>query len=470
MKEILAELEKIKAPQNWDEITGPFFHIKLPNSAPKGPYIGAQLKHVCEMLEFPEDTLVRDAKNIGDWVNLYNHPTFQRRKPQVVGEDSEISQDRHTYVLVDGQKYGPFNLREITEQLDNGDLLLTDLVSLDDGHTWKKLYQYSNFDRRSHTQEQLPSAPGWEVFNKSNKEIGEHLEEIDSNELDLDAMAGLAFLENRHHQKVTVDHSEAQNEDLSEADVVPFTGKKVKSGRTGNEKNQSDQSKKTRAWAADLGYAMAIVLLLGSAVFLFTNDPLQNQKIVHQTEAVKSRRVANKVVEAKRVDDNHEEEKESVVKKSGTKSRTRSARARRNIPTRRQPASLTENEDFRDQREMEDRPYEDNQDPYAASDDYNDNYDYDDGDTPVTQDKIRKKLDKRTVDSEEEYYDDEERDLYRDDAPDTAAGIWEEESDRTPSNDEAYDDYDDSYEQEQYEEDYEDGQLEDDIDGPRNGF
>ena len=463
MKEILAELEKIKAPQNWDEITGPFFHIKLPNSAPKGPYIGAQLKHVCDMIEFPEETLVRDAKNIGDWINLYNHPAFQRRRPQVVGQDKEISEDRHTYVLVDGQKYGPFNLTEITEQLETGDLLLTDLVSLDDGHTWKKLYQYTNFDRRSHTQEQLPSAPGWEVFNKSNEEIGEHLGDVDPSELDINAMAGLAFLENRQHQKVAVQHDNGNepSEEETEAEVVQFTGQKV----------EKTHNKKKSSWKSDLGYAAAIVFFLGSAFYLFTNDPLENQKIVHQTESVKSRTPASVKVEKEAQQEKEEEEKEAVVKKSGTKSRTRSARAKRAVPRSRQPASLTENEDFRDRRDMEDRPYEDDRDPYAASDDYNDDYAYDDGDTPVTQDKIRKKLDKKTVDSEDEYYDDEEKDLYRDDAPDTAAGIWGEESDRAPSNDEAYDDYEDEYvEDEQYQEDYDDAPMEEDFDVPHNGF
>lgn len=104
---------------------------------------------------------------------FWNHPQFQRRAPQVVAQ--ETHQNR-IWLLISGQKSGPFNSQDINKKIEMGLLAMTDHISIDEGHHWKKVYEIEGFDRRDLTADQLPVAPTEASFQKAKLQLVEKLE------------------------------------------------------------------------------------------------------------------------------------------------------------------------------------------------------------------------------------------------------------------------------------------------------
>jgi len=435
-----AKLEKVKAPKNWGEITGPFFHLKLPGTPASGPYMQSGLKALTEENEFPEDTVIRDAKNIGEWIGVYAHPAFQRRKPQIIGDEKNLPDDRKAFILVNGQKHGPLGTQEIVALLEQKEILLTDQVSFDEGHTWRKLYEFQEFDRRDLEQSHLPSIPTWDVFKNSNEEIDDQLSHAEEKERQLNAFAGLAFIENVHAEKST-DQSLESDKQIPEventhkgADIVEF---KLKEKPSSEDKEDDQQSS---AWTKNLAYVVAICFMLGASSYMLFNDPMKDVNLLSNRQKAAKKLIKRGTPTKGRVPASQQE----VVKRA--QEQTKKAQVSRvnkirRAPTRR-PASITETKSFREGRKMQERPFMDNEDPYQ--DDAYEDYDYDDGSTPVAQDRVRKRLDKRTIDSEDQYYDSDQKEEFIESEIDTAQEVWGEvEEGRVPQSDEQG--YEDNY-------------------------
>lgn len=122
---------------------------------------------------YEEESQNFSVRNIDsdDWTKVFEHPIFQRRKPQVVAQNPIIDNDQQFFILQQGQKTGPYKKEELIQMLDDKDLLLTDMVSYNSGYTWMKLFQLENFDRRVLKEsEQLPGVP-LEAINHSNDQV-----------------------------------------------------------------------------------------------------------------------------------------------------------------------------------------------------------------------------------------------------------------------------------------------------------
>lgn len=125
-----------------------------------------------------------------EFKSLFEHPLFQRRKPQLVSAESLSAEAEQFYLLKNGQKTGPFATHELHQMLDQRDILPTDLVSVDDGQTFVKLFQVEGFDRRTlRSNHELPSAIRESLVAK-NKEEHNYVKENN----DTDAIASLAYL------------------------------------------------------------------------------------------------------------------------------------------------------------------------------------------------------------------------------------------------------------------------------------
>ena len=124
------------------------------------------------------------------WITVFEHPLFQRRKPQLVPANTLASDDdQQFFVLIHGQKTGPFEKFEMLSMLEQKEILLTDMVSTNAGHTWTKLYQIDNFDRRVLKEsDKLPGMPG-EVFLRAN-------DSVRANSPETEAISSLAYLSN----------------------------------------------------------------------------------------------------------------------------------------------------------------------------------------------------------------------------------------------------------------------------------
>jgi len=384
----------IKAPKNWGELTGPFFHVQLPGQAPLGPFQGSNLKNFCDQNELPEETQIRDAKGVKDWQNIFTHPYFQRRRPQLISTQDFPEDYENIYFLVEGVKEGPVTPLELDELLDQREILLTDQVSFDDGHTWKKLFEYEDYDRRDLSADKLPESPGWDVFKGSNEEIDQGLTHPSQELIETEAIAGLAFIEAiksgktaKFYDKKSPNLSNQEVEKAAEnADILelPTQAPKVEGGQ------KSSLIPKAAAM-------IFILVMIGGSLKLLSESmgPKNSQKNLVNSESIKEQEI----------------EQPNGQKSTRNSFRSPNRRARTKARSRR-PASITEGDSFRDAKErrrMEDRPYEDDyQDP--GYDEYNQvekAYGYDNGDTPVEQDAIRGRLDKKTIDSNENYYDDE---------------------------------------------------------------
>lgn len=148
--------------------------------------------------EHDEEAKNYSIKNIDtdEWKNVYEHPFFQRRKPQLVSLDTlKDADDLEFFILQKGQKTGPYERFELMEKIESREILLSDLASFNGGHTWIKLFQVDGFDRRTlRDNDQLPGMPSSEFLNRPSEFINNIGETTD-------AITSLAFLGNQKKGK-----------------------------------------------------------------------------------------------------------------------------------------------------------------------------------------------------------------------------------------------------------------------------
>jgi hypothetical protein len=128
-----------------------------------------------------------------EWTNLYEIHPFQRRKPQLVSTETVIENDiTEIHLLLKGQKSGPFTKSDLKKMLDHKEILYTDLISINGGQNWAKLYSLDGFNRRNLSEyETLPTLPDKEVLNNQNTTQTKTVNlEV------MDAITGLAYLGN----------------------------------------------------------------------------------------------------------------------------------------------------------------------------------------------------------------------------------------------------------------------------------
>ena len=155
--------------------------------------------YVYEHEEEAENYLIRNIDN-SEWKNIFEHPYFQRRKPQIVANlEIQNIDDLEFFILKNGQKSGPFEKNTLLEMVRDKNILLTDMVSFNAGLNWNKLYQIEGFDRRSKKgNEQLPGTPSNEVLSKPSDTVKNISQTTD-------AISSLAFLGNQKKGK-TLEH------------------------------------------------------------------------------------------------------------------------------------------------------------------------------------------------------------------------------------------------------------------------
>lgn len=146
------------------------------------------------VFEHEEEAKNYQVKNIDsdEWRPVFEHPYFQRRKPQLVSIESlKDADDQEFFILVKGQKKGPYEKYELSEMLESKEVLLSDMVSMNGGHTWIKLFMVDGFDRRNlRDSSGLPGRPEETILRKTRP--------VESNIGDTtDGFISLAFLGNQ---------------------------------------------------------------------------------------------------------------------------------------------------------------------------------------------------------------------------------------------------------------------------------
>lgn len=186
LKDILFSEEEIVKSVEREHI----FEMKDKDDSSLGFIAVYDLKaYVYEHEEEAGEYFVRNIDS-SEWSAVFSHPFFQRRRPQLVplsglAQDS----DQQYYILKNGQKAGPYEKFELLSMLEEKEILLTDMVTTNAGHTWMKLFQVENFDRRVLKEsDQLPGVPTQAVMNSS--------EAVNTNMPETDAISSLAYLSN----------------------------------------------------------------------------------------------------------------------------------------------------------------------------------------------------------------------------------------------------------------------------------
>lgn len=144
-----------------------------------GPYPTDSLRNYSHKYKYLFDNAkVYNLEN-EQWYAIFEVKHFQRRKPKLVSAQNLIA-DSEFYVLVSGQKNGPFTLQKMQQLLEQGNIMPSSQISLDNGESWIKLYEHHAFDRRNKkSNQELPFVPD----NKIMDEVKPHLREGDEDEL-----------------------------------------------------------------------------------------------------------------------------------------------------------------------------------------------------------------------------------------------------------------------------------------------
>jgi hypothetical protein len=122
-------------------------------SGPMGPFHQDDLRTFLELNpHFPRDSKVA---NLSDqrWLPLFKAPQFQRRKASTIKRNDQWGNDEF-FILVNGLKVGPLGAQILLQKLQKREILYNQLISLDKGETWIKIYEHPQFERRHFTQSQ----------------------------------------------------------------------------------------------------------------------------------------------------------------------------------------------------------------------------------------------------------------------------------------------------------------------------
>lgn len=170
-----------------------------------GPFESESLKQYAAQNETLFDKVTASRLEHSDWHPFFSHALFQRRGPQSV--PAERVYEGPFWIMAHGQKSAPFSQNEINKKIDMGLLTMTDVISCDDGHSWRKVYQLTTFERRSHRPSDLPKTPRETSFESARLELIENLELRSQEETVTaeDGMASLAYLSKDKKNIIKID-------------------------------------------------------------------------------------------------------------------------------------------------------------------------------------------------------------------------------------------------------------------------
>lgn len=164
------ETTKSKYPEDM------YFEIKKQDHLPFGFCSLNSLKEfVKQHPESTDELIIRNSEST-HWIHLYEHPSFQRRKLQLLAtDDFSLDDEQEYFILSNGQKHGPYESIQIRAMLESKEILITDEISVDNGSKWHKIYNLENFDRRALKEsDELPSLPSSAILNKVKTKLPEN--------------------------------------------------------------------------------------------------------------------------------------------------------------------------------------------------------------------------------------------------------------------------------------------------------
>jgi hypothetical protein len=257
--------------------------VKIKGKDPYGPYDTKSLKDYSDRYEF----LFTEAKvyNLESdaWFDMFSISHFQRRKPQLVSAQNLIK-SQEFYILYNGQKDGPHSQEKIQALLEQGHILTSTQVSLDQGQSWIKLYEHHAFDRRTKkSNTELPFRPNEDILKKIQNKKAQIIKLKEAE----DAIVEFAFMGNNNVDeesgiKIELESikSHSSNYHVTDQDIAAL--KKLKKAN-----RNSSHKKKSSYLGWQIGGAFAFILV---AVFGYTNYQSTKQNLNKKTAEVKTQK------------------------------------------------------------------------------------------------------------------------------------------------------------------------------------
>lgn len=136
------------------------------NDIVSGPFHTQLLKqYFTNHKELMSSTEVRCLE--GDsWVGAIEQPEFKIKTPVLPSLGNMINHQRY-FLLIDSQIKGPFTFDNIKEKLEHQELNIFDIISADEGTSWKKIFQFEAL-RNVLDRPELPSQHEIEFENDIN--------------------------------------------------------------------------------------------------------------------------------------------------------------------------------------------------------------------------------------------------------------------------------------------------------------
>ena len=129
------------------------------------------------------------------WIPLLDHESFQDKNSFVPEDMNQTNSSNYFHILKNGQKEGPHTIKEVALMLKRYQLIVTDMVSSDGGHTWRRLATLNEFDRREFNREtMLPVRPQFKNNNNENNHIPNDFKGSDKSAGETDSLVELAHM------------------------------------------------------------------------------------------------------------------------------------------------------------------------------------------------------------------------------------------------------------------------------------
>ena len=159
-----------------------------------GPFEIESLKDYAAENEHQFETALASRMDTNDWQPFFSYAHFLSIADHLQAERQGLEK---YWILNQGQKAGPLSRLDIEKKFELGILSMTDLVSVDDGHTWLKFFSNAVFNPNNNEVQTLPVAPLESTFQRDAGALNEIMDHEEKN----DTYKGLAALTHMSHNK-----------------------------------------------------------------------------------------------------------------------------------------------------------------------------------------------------------------------------------------------------------------------------
>ncbi len=150
-----------------------------------GPFETKSLKHYASEHDGLFSRIQAAHPGSEEWHPFFDYPEFKR-------VESNFKTNQRYWILETGQKSHPLFHKDIEKKLELGTLSMTDQISLDDGHTWQKIYLLESFDQIFHSPDELPDSPLAPNMDHATSSIEPRLEQTNNAQEELISMTFLS--------------------------------------------------------------------------------------------------------------------------------------------------------------------------------------------------------------------------------------------------------------------------------------